>query len=37
VNAWNYTAKGSNAQANNGFFSNIAGYAEMNPPTEEEG
>jgi len=30
VNAWNFAATGSNAQQNNGFFSNIAGYAELN-------
>jgi ABC-type transport system substrate-binding protein len=36
VKAWNYAAKGANAQSNNGFFNNIVGYTEMNPPTEEE-
>jgi oligopeptide transport system substrate-binding protein len=30
VDAWNYTANGANAQANNGFFSGILGYAELN-------
>ena len=30
VKAWNFAATGSNAQQNNGFFSNIVGYAELN-------
>jgi oligopeptide transport system substrate-binding protein len=34
VDAWNFTANGSNAQANNSFFSNIVGYAEMNAVEE---
>ena len=34
VDAWNWTATAANAAANNGFFSSIEGYAEMNPPAE---
>lgn len=35
VDSWNFTAYGPNGQQNNSFFSNIAGYDEMNP-TEGE-
>ena len=36
INAWNFAALGANGQQNNSFFSNIIGYTEMNPPTEED-
>lgn len=35
VNSWNFGADAANAQANNSFFSNIVGYADLNPPSEE--
>src|SRR5215475_9988589 len=31
INAWNYAAYGPNGQATNYYFSDIAGYPEMNP------
>ena len=31
VDAWNYTAYGPNAWANNGQFQNVVGYADLNP------
>ena len=39
VDAWNYTAYGSNAQQNNSFFSNIEGYEAVAPadPDGEDG
>ncbi len=37
VDAWNFGALGSNGQQNNSFFGNMVGYADMNPPSEEEG
>ncbi|MGW6278003.1 peptide ABC transporter substrate-binding protein [Kribbella sp. NPDC055071] len=35
VDSWNMTAEGSNAWKNNGFFSKVKGYDELNPPTAE--
>ena len=35
INAWNFGALGANGQQNNSFYSNIVGYPEMNPATEE--
>ena len=35
VDAWNYGADAANGQQNNSFFSNIVGYADLNPPSEE--
>ncbi len=39
INAWSFGADPENAQSNNGFYSNIVGYEELNPPGEgdEEG
>lgn len=31
INAWNYGADGANGQQNNSFYSNIVGYADLNP------
>ena len=36
VDSWNYGADAANAQQNNSFFSNFVGYADLNPPTDEE-
>ncbi|WP_133800199.1 peptide ABC transporter substrate-binding protein [Kribbella caucasensis] len=35
VDSWNLTAQGSNAWKNNGFFSKVDGYDELNPPTPD--
>lgn len=35
VDAWNYTALSTNAQGNSYFFSNIAGYADLQAPVDE--
>jgi oligopeptide transport system substrate-binding protein len=37
VNAWNYTALSTNAQGASYFFSNIAGYGDLQAPTDDEG
>ncbi|SEO76618.1 peptide ABC transporter substrate-binding protein [Trujillonella endophytica] len=37
VDAWNYTAYSPNAQQNSYFFSNIAGYDDLQAPTDAEG
>ncbi len=37
VDAWNYTAYSPNAQGNSYFFSNIAGYDELQAPTDDAG
>jgi oligopeptide transport system substrate-binding protein len=37
VNAWNYTAASENAQEGSGFFSRIAGWEEVQAPTNEAG
>ncbi|MGI9597734.1 MAG: ABC transporter substrate-binding protein, partial [Acidimicrobiales bacterium] len=36
VDSWNFGADAANAQQNNSFFANMVGYADLNPPTEEE-
>ncbi len=36
VDSWNFGADAANAQQNNSFFSNFVGYADLNPPTDEE-
>jgi oligopeptide transport system substrate-binding protein len=35
VDAWNWTATGANAAANNGFFGVVDGWDDMNPPSDE--
>ncbi|MGY1742458.1 MULTISPECIES: peptide ABC transporter substrate-binding protein [unclassified Blastococcus] len=37
VDAWNYNAYSPNAQQNSYFFSNIAGYDELQAPTDDAG
>jgi oligopeptide transport system substrate-binding protein len=37
VNAWNYIAYSPNAQGNSYFFNDIAGYADLQAPTDAEG
>ncbi|WP_199522109.1 peptide ABC transporter substrate-binding protein [Geodermatophilus marinus] len=37
VDAWNYTAYSPNAQGNSYFFSNIAGYDQLQAPTDDAG
>jgi oligopeptide transport system substrate-binding protein len=37
VNAWNFTAASENAQEGSGFFSRIAGYEDVQAPTNEAG
>lgn len=36
VDSWTFGADAANTQQNNSFFSNIVGYADLNPPTEDE-
>jgi len=37
VDAWNYTAYSPNAQGGSYFFANVAGYEDLQAPTDEEG
>ncbi len=37
VDAWNYTAYSPNAQGNSYFFANVAGYGDLQAPTDAEG
>jgi oligopeptide transport system substrate-binding protein len=37
VNAWNYTASSANAQEGSSFFARIAGYEDVQAPTNEAG
>jgi oligopeptide transport system substrate-binding protein len=37
VDAWNYTAYSPNAQGNSYFFANVAGYEDLQAPTDDAG